>query len=82
MAVLFLFFYFFVLAVIGTHSFNSPQNLLSFKELPALGSRNLTYIEIQSGFDLLSKNLTVSIELLINLSKTIILSVNITLAPT
>ena len=72
----------FVLAVIGTKSFNSPQSLLSFKGLPALGSSNFRYIVLQSGFDHLSKCLTVPIEPLVNLSETIILSVNITLAPT
>ena len=51
-------------------------------ELAALGSSNFIYIELQSGFDILSKCLTVPIELLINLSETLILSVNITLAPT
>ena len=51
-------------------------------ELPALGSSNFTYIVLQSGLDLLSKCLTVPTEPLINLSETLILSVNITLAPT
>ena len=36
---------------------------------------------LQSGFDLLSKCFTVPIGLLINLSETLILSINITLAP-
>ena len=51
-------------------------------ELPTLQSSNFTYIVLQSGFDLLSKCLTVATELLINLPETLILSVNITLAPT
>ena len=59
--VLFPFFkgHLFAQAVIGTHSSNSPQSLLSFKELTTLGSSNFTYIVLQSGFDLLSKCLTV-----------------------
>ena len=57
---------FFDLAVICRGS------LLSFKELPALRSSNFTYIVLQSGFDLLSKCLTVPVELLINLSETLI----------
>ena len=52
----------FVLALIGTYSFNLPQPLLSFKELAALGSSNLICIVLQSGFDLLSECLTVPIE--------------------
>ena len=51
-----------------------------FTELLDLGSSNFTYIVLKSGFDLLSKYLTVPIELLINLSETLI-SVNITTAP-
>ena len=84
MMVRFLFFKgnLFALAVIGTHSFSSPQSILSFMELPDLGSSNFTYIVLKSGFDLLSKCLTVPIEPLINLSETQILSANITLAPT
>ena len=66
----------------GTYFFNSPRSLLSFKELPALGSSNFTYLVPQSDFDLLSKCVIVPIESLINLSETLILSVNITLAPT
>ena len=62
----------FALAVIGTYSFNSPQSLLFFMELPDLGSLNFTYIVLQSGFDFLSKCLTVPVELLINLSETLI----------
>ena len=56
----------------------------SFKELPALGSSNVTCIVLQSKFDLLSMCLNVPIEplILINLSETLILSVNSTLAPT
>ena len=65
-----------------THSFNSPQSLLFFKELPALGSSNFPHIVLQSGFDLLSMSSTVPIELLINLSETLMLSVSITLTPT
>ena len=43
----------FVLAVISTRSFNSPQSLLSFKQLPAFGSSNFTNIVLQSGFDII-----------------------------
>ena len=51
-------------------------------ELQALGSSNFKYIALQSGFDILSKCLTVPTEPLINLSETLTLSVKITLAPT
>ena len=40
-------------------------------ELTTLGSSNFTYIVLQSDFDLLSKCLTVPIELLINLPETL-----------
>ena len=72
---------FFVLAVTGTHSFNSFRSLLSFIEFSAFGSSNFTYIVLQSEFDLISRCLTVPIDPLINLSNTFILSVNITLSP-
>ena len=67
----------FFLAVSSTHSFKSPRGLLSFKELPAF-----TYIVLQCDFDLLFNCLTVAIEPLINMSKTLILSVAITFGPT
>ena len=47
-----------------------------------LESSNFTRIVLQSGFDLLSKCLTVPSELLINISEIVILSVYITLAST
>ena len=72
----------FILAGIGTHSFNWLWSLLSVKELPAFGWSNFTYIALQSGFDFISKYLTVPTESLIYLSETLILSVNITLAST
>ena len=72
----------FVIAVIGTHSFNSLQNFQSFGELPAFGLADFTYIVLQNGSDLISKCLTVPIEPLINLSETLMLSVNITFATT
>ena len=68
--------------VIDTNSFNSPGSRRSLKELPALGSSKFKNIVLQSGFDLLCMCVTVPIELLINLTETLILSVNITLAQT
>ena len=72
---------FFQVAIVGTHSFNSSQSLLSFKKFPAFGSSKFTYIVLQKGFDLISRHLTVPIEQLLNLSETLILSVNITFSP-
>lgn len=72
---------FFQVEIVGTHSFNSSQSLLSFKKFPAFGSSKFTYIVLQKGFDLISRQLTFLIEQLLNLLETLILSVNITFAP-
>ena len=72
----------FALVVICTYPFNSPRSLISSNELLAFQSSKFTYIVLQSGLHLISKWLTVLIELLTNLSDSQILSVNIILAPT
>ena len=68
----------FTLVVIGTYSFNSLKRHLSGSS-QFFGSSTFTYVVLESGFNLISTSLIVSIEPLIYLSETSALSVNITL---
>ena len=72
---------FFVLAVIGTHTFNSFQKLLLSQSFQLL-NHQISNIFYYREFGLIFRSLIVPIDPLINLSNIFIFPFNITLAPT